>query len=288
MKYTIKNDYIEAVIKDDGAELCSLKRSGDSVEYMWQGDPKFWNRHAPVLFPIVGKLHNNKCYYNGQTYQMTQHGFARDQKFTVKEQTENFISFSFCSTAETRTKYPFDFELILSYKLNNNKLEVIYEVINETDGEMLFSIGAHPAFNWPLDDGAKEEYFFEFDNLTELEALPLTADGISNNKVPVKMESNRIPLSEQTFENDAIILNNPDVKSVTFRNSKSSRFVKMNFAGFPYLGLWSKPEGAPFICIEPWYGIADFEGHNQQLKDKRGIIKLDKDENFHASYEIEI
>lgn len=288
MKYHISNDFIEISIKDLGAELCSLKKKNDSTEYIWQGDEKYWNRHAPILFPIVGKLLDNEYTYDNKTYKLGQHGFARDKVFDVFTKEDEYICFKLEDSTETLEIYPFNFELYLGYRLIKNCLEISCKVMNKSKKEMLFSIGAHPAFNWPLEKGNKEDYYFEFKNTKELERLPLTVDSISNQKEVINLENNKLALNENLFEDDALVIQNLKNKTITFKNSKDDKSIKMSFEGFAYLGLWSKPSGAPFICIEPWHGIADFIGHNKKLEDKKGIITLLENEIFESSYTISV
>jgi galactose mutarotase-like enzyme len=288
MKYHISNDFIEISIKDLGAELCSLKKKNDSTEYIWQGDEKYWNRHAPILFPIVGKLLYNEYTYDNKTYKMRQHGFARDKVFEVFTKEDDYICFKLEDSTDTLEIYPFNFELYLGYRLIKNSLEISYKVVNKSQQKMYFSIGAHPAFNWPLEKGNKNDYYFEFENTKELERLPLTVDGISNQKEIINLENNKLALSENLFKDDALVIQNLKNKTITFKNSKDDKSIKMSFEGFAYLGLWSKPSGAPFICIEPWHGIADFVSHNKKLENKKGIITLLENEIFESSYTISV
>ncbi|ADG93760.1 Aldose 1-epimerase [Arcobacter nitrofigilis DSM 7299] len=288
MKYHLSNNFIEVSIKNLGAELCSLRKKDNSLEYIWQGDKKYWNRHSPILFPFVGKLLDNEYIYDNKTYQMGQHGFARDKVFEVFTKEDDYICFKLKSTKETLEIYPFEFELYLSYKLIKTSLEISYKVINKSKNIMYFSIGAHPAFNWPLEKEDKANYYLEFENTKKLERLPLTINGISNKKELINLENNKLALSEELFKDDALVLQNLTNKTITLKNSKDDKSIEMSFEGFPYLGIWSKPSGAPLICIEPWHGIADFIGHNKKLEDKTGIISLDKNEVFESSYTISI
>lgn len=288
MDYQISNNFITACVKDLGAELFSLKRSGVDVEYIWQGDEKYWARHSPVLFPIVGKLLNDEYIYKDKTYKMSQHGFARDMRFELFEAKRNYLCFKLESNEETLKKYPFIFELFISYKIIENVLKINYKVINLSDEKMPFSIGAHPAFNWPLDDERKNASFFQFDDIDEIEIFPLTIDGISAEKKSIEIFDDKINLSKKLFKNDALIVEDLKNKSVLYANSINDKFVRVEFEEFKYLGLWSKPEGAPFVCIEPWNGIADFTTHNKRIEEKTGIKFLDKNEVFESSFTVEI
>jgi len=288
MQYNISNDFIEVTIKEHGAELCSLKKANDSLEYMWQGNKKYWNRHAPILFPIVGKLLDDEYIYENRTYKMNQHGFARDMIFELFKKSDDSICFKLQNSKDTLEIYPFKFELYLTYTLVNNSLEISYKVINKSKKDMLFSIGAHPAFNWPLENENKNSYHFEFNDTKVLERLPLKKQGISEKVELISLENSTLTLNEALFKDDALVIQNLKNKEINLKSSKNSRYIKMAFKGFPYLGLWSKPTGAPFICIEPWHGVADFIGHNKKLENKKGIITLAKNEIFRSSYTISI
>ena len=289
MNYEIKNEHIKAKIKSFGAELNSLQKIDEDLEYMWQGDSKYWNRHSPILFPIVGRLKNDSYTYQNQKYNMTQHGFARDKEFEVIKNEVDFIEFRLKSDEKTLEIYPFSFELYLSYKLEKNSLIVSYKVINKSDDKMLFSIGAHPAFNWTLkEDEKKENYFLEFENIKETKRNFLNDKGLVYDSVDLKIIDNKIALNEELFKNDALVFEDLNIKTLTLKNSINENYIKLNFENFPYLGIWSKPSGAPFICIEPWFGLADEQNSNQKLEDKRGIVSLEKKEVFSCFYSIEI
>ena len=289
MNYEIKNSFIKAKIKSFGAELNSLQKIDENLEYMWQGDSKYWNRHSPILFPIVGRLKNDSYTYQNQKYNMTQHGFARDKEFEVIKNEVDFIEFRLKSDEKTLEIYPFSFELYLSYKLEKNSLIVSYKVINKSDDKMLFSIGAHPAFNWTLkEDEKKENYFLEFENIKETKRYFLNDKGLVYDSVDLKIIDNKIALNEELFKNDALVFEDLNIKTLTLKNSINENYIKLNFENFPYLGIWSKPTGAPFICIEPWFGVADSFDSSKNLEDKKGIITLLKDEIFSSFYSIEI
>lgn len=289
MNYEIKNEFIKAKIKSFGAELNSLQKCGEELEYIWQGDSKYWNRHSPILFPIVGRLKDDSYFYKNQKYNMTQHGFARDKEFELVKNEADFIEFRLKSDEKTLEIYPFSFELYLSYKLEKSSLIVSYKVINKSDDKMLFSIGAHPAFNWTLKENEKkEDYFLEFENIKQTKRYFLNDKGLVYKHEDLKIIDNKIALNEELFKNDALVFNDLNIKTLTLKNSNNEEFVKLNFENFPYLGIWSKPSGAPFVCIEPWFGVADEQNSNQNFEDKKGIISLEKDEIFSCFYSIEI
>lgn len=289
MNYEIKNEFIKAKIKSFGAELNSLQKIDEDLEYIWQGDSKYWNRHSPILFPIVGRLKDDSYMYKNQKYNMSQHGFARDKEFELVSNEADFIEFKLCSDEKSLEIYPFSFELYLSYKLEKNSLIVAYKVINKSDDKMLFSIGAHPAFNWTFKENKKkEDYFLQFENIKQTKRYFLNDKGLVYNHENLEIIDKKIALNEELFKNDALVFNDLNIKSVSLKNKNNDDFIKVNFDNFPYLGIWSKPSGAPFICIEPWFGVADEQNSNQNLEDKKGIITLQKDEIFSCFYSIEI
>ena len=288
MNYEIKNDFIKAKIKSFGAELNSLQKCGKDLEYIWQGDAKYWARHSPILFPIVGGLKKDNYFYKNQKYNMTQHGFARDKEFDIIEPKDDFLEFRLCNDEKSLEIYPFDFELYLSYKLEKSSLIISYKVVNKSDKKMLFSIGAHPAFNWSLEENLKkEDYFLEFE-VNNSKRYFLNELGLVYDSMDLEFEEKKLFLNEELFKNDALVFNDLNIKNITFKNIKNENFIKLNFENFPYLGIWSKPSGAPFLCIEPWFGVADEDNSNQNLEDKKGIITLQKDEVFSCSYSIEV
>lgn len=289
MNYEIKNEFIKAKIDSFGAQLNSLKKVDKNLEYIWQADAKYWNRHSPILFPIVGRLKDDSYFYKNQKYNMTQHGFARDKEFILVKNAVDFLEFKLCSDEKSLEIYPFSFELYLSYKLEKNCLIVAYKVINKSNEKMLFSIGAHPAFNWPLEENEKkEDYFLEFENIKESKRYFLNDKGLVYKNENLKISDNKMPLNEEVFKNDALVFNDLNIKTLTLKNTNNKNFIKADFENFPYLGIWSKPSGAPFICIEPWFGIGDEDSSNQNFEDKKGLISLEKDEIFSCFYSVEV
>lgn len=288
----MKNEYLKIKIDSFGAELKSLKNLQNNIEYLWQSDPKYWNRSSPILFPIVGKLLDDEYIYKDKTYNMSQHGFARDKEFTLIKQKDKYLKFLLKSDSSSLKIYPFSFELFISYTLEDNELKISYEVVNKSSEKMYFSIGAHPAFNWPIDDvnTNKDDYYFEFDckNRDSLKVFPLLKEGISNKKLDIKLVKKKLNIDENIFKDDALILKNENINKIKLKNIKNDKFIEVCFEGFSYLGLWSKPTGAPFVCIEPWHGIADFINHNKNIEEKEGINILEENEIFLSSYIIKI
>ena len=271
---------IEIKTKSKGAELTSIKLNGE--EKLHNGE-EFWNRHSPILFPIVGKLKENKTEINGKTYEMTQHGFARDLEF---EEVGNH-QYSLKSNEETMKKFPFNFELNVSYEVQENKVITNYEVINKDDKEMLFGLGGHPAYCL---DYTNENYDICFEKYEdEIKVVQLKDGLISNEKIEKEkyINNNRVHLTKNIFENDAIIFKDLVSSKVVVKNNQTNKTIlEFDFEGFPYLALWSK-KGAPFVCIEPWFNTADKVDSNGIFEEKEDLIELKPKQKFKCKYQVE-
>lgn len=279
---TLSNSIIIAQIKTLGAELCSLK-DNTKRDYIWEGNPAFWGKHSPVLFPIVGTLKNNTFYHNDTEYTLSRHGFARDMEFQLVEKTESSATFSLQSNSETLNNYPFKFELQIQYILIGTTLELTYRVINKDNTDIPFSIGAHPAFALPSNF---EKYSLVFEEVEPLEYTLLENDLVSKQTEKIKTNSNTVPLTHELFQRDALIFKNLKSNSLTIVE-KENPILKVRFEDFPNLGIWTKV-GAPFICIEPWFGYSDTTESNGNLFEKEGIIILKTNDTFQAKFSIEI
>jgi galactose mutarotase-like enzyme len=279
---TIKNSNLIAEIKYLGAELVSLKTNLNK-EYIWEGNPDFWGKHSPILFPIVGTLKNNSFHYNGIEYHLSRHGFARDMEFELVDKKENSATFSIQSSEETLKVYPFVFELQLIYTLDENSLHIEYKVINKGKSQMPFSIGAHPAFALP---GNFENYSIAFEKEEPLQYYLLENDLISNKTKKLEAQNKRIPLTYQLFENDALIFKTLESNSLTILENENP-VLRVNFEDFPSLGIWTKIN-APFLCIEPWFGYSDTYENSGNLFEKEGIQILEASDSFKSKFSIEI
>ena len=283
---------VEIALK--GAELTSFTSLATGLEYLWQADPAQWGRHAPLLFPIVGKLPEDTYLYEGQSYKLTQHGFARDQDFQLILQDAHSLTFQLMASAESKKAYPFEFELRVRYELRGSVLTVGWHVRNPAAAphELLFSIGAHPAFNCPLRPAAGEQfadYAFHFDHPVTLRRQLLRGGLRTGETAPVLAGQDSLSLTYELFKDDALVFDHFDFTRITLQKAdKTGPFVRMQFDGFPYLGLWTKGPGAAFVCIEPWQGVASSVGEPQEVRDKEGILTLEPSREFEASYTIEI
>lgn len=282
MDTTISNSILKASIKHAGAELFSLK-DNQNKEYIWEGNPDFWGKHSPVLFPIVGTLKNNTYTIDKKEYQLSRHGFARDMEFKLVEKTGNSAVFSLESNAETLKKYPFEFELQLIYTLESTSLNIEYIVINKGETKMPFSIGAHPAIALPENF---ENYSFKFEKQEPLKYNLLENDLISNKTETLKTTENVVPLTYKLFENDALVFKTLESNSLTILENKKP-YVQVDFEDFPSLGIWTKDQ-APFVCIEPWFGYSDTADNSGDLFKKEGVLVLEIDQSFHSQFSIKI
>lgn len=279
--------------KKIGGELTSFVVNGkerihQGEECLDKGGKPYWNRHAPVLFPMVGKLKNNQTKIDNNIYEMGQHGFARDSEFMLVKETENKHIYKLKSTEETLKKYPFAFSLQISYEQMQNKIKTTYQIKNEGDKSMPFGIGGHPAFRIDLTDLEKGNYFLEWEEEeTKAEFWKLEEGLICEEKARNPLKNKKIlELDNHTFDEDAIVMTNLSSHKVTLKNKRTEKAeLEMDFSEFPYLGIWSKP-GAPFICIEPWQSTADFTNTTGEFEKKEGIKTLQPGEEFECSYEV--
>lgn len=289
MDYTIKNNMIEVVISDHGAEVQSVKGAHTGEEYMWQADPEIWGRHAPVLFPIVGRLKNDEYKYQGKTYHMGQHGFARDCDFEVENHTQESITFLLKDNEKTREMYPFKFEFRVNYNLMNNLLEENFNVVNKSDETMIFGVGGHPGFNLPVNNGEeKEDYYFDMHPSIARVKIPLKGAYLDWNNRSLASTDSFIGLSDELFKDDALIyeLHGHDNK-VSLRTDKSKFHINVWTRNAPYVGIWSQyPNTANYVCIEPWWGIADREDADGELEHKYGMNHLEPGKEYQAGFSI--
>lgn len=287
--YFLKNKYLNVTIDAKGAELTSIRT--DQLEYMWQADPQFWGRHAPILFPIVGRLVDHEYVYKGKTYSMSQHGFARNHDFKLIAKTENSITLELTATDESKEIYPFDFVLQVKYTLSERKLTTEYKVFNPSNKDNLyFSIGAHPAFNCPFEAGQKRsDYQLVFDKKTAPQAL-LHVNGLYEGGLcSVVKPEGTIDISDDLFDNDSFTFSPNPFSKVTFEHKSSQKnYLSVAFENYPFLAIWSKSDTSPFVCIEPWHGIADRKDHDKEFTQKEGIKKLPPKGEFSCSFVVEV
>ncbi len=287
----LKNDYLNVLINEHGAELTSVKDK-DSNEYIWQADKKFWGRHAPILFPIVGRLKDNQYTYQNSKYEMTQHGFARDNDFTVNQESDTSATFSLTQNDSTLQKYPFDFGLTVQYELVDHQLNVTLKVKNPSkDKDLLFSIGAHPGFNVPFiknDLASFQDYFLRVAPKGNYQQIPLKPPYSDPNDQKTMDLSKPFYLDHELFKNDAkVLVLNGKQTTLMLSNTHDDHGVALTVLNAPFVGIWSPyPKKAPFVCIEPWWGLADTVGASGQLTEKFAINKLAAQKQFKGGFEI--
>ncbi|AEO03367.1 TPA: aldose 1-epimerase family protein [Listeria monocytogenes] len=286
----LENEVLLVEMKTAGAELTRIFHKDTGLEYLWKADSKFWGRHSPVLFPTVGRLVEDTYLVDGKPYHLGQHGFARDRDFQVVEQTEKSVRFELDADEDSLAVYPYKFKLSIIYTIEKNTVAVSYEVENTDNKRIYFSIGAHPAFNLPLTDGTTfEDYYLDFGTEENLETLCLEGPYRSGEIKKVVDEAARyLPLNYDLFKNDALIFEALKQKEMTIKSDKTPHFVKVSFPEFPFVGVWTAKAGTPFLCIEPWYGIADGAGESVELRDKAGIEHLEPEAVFASEYEITV
>ena len=277
-----------------GGELISFKLDG--IEKLHQGKDcidengkVYWKRHSPVLFPIVGKLKKNQTIINGKTYEIMQHGFARDMEFEPITKLDNFHSYMLKSNKSTLARYPFEFELYTTYRLDENKLTTIYKVINVGNSNMPFGIGGHPAFKIDIEELNDGNYYLEFEEPEEKIHFLYLVDGLIGTEYAknIMSDKTKIYLNKNSFNNDALIMKGITSKKISLKNKKNNKtLITMDFTGFPYLAVWSKPN-APFLCIEPWKNTADTVKSSGIFAEKTDIITLKPKESFECKYTVE-
>ena len=279
----LSNSELAATINHKGAELISLKRTDSDKEYIWEGNSDYWGKHSPILFPIIGTLKNNSYTYNNNIYELSRHGFARDMAFDLVSRTKNEVIFSVSSNKMTKEKYPFEFELLISYTIHNSELTISYQVINKDSDVIPFSIGGHPAFALPK---KFEEYTLKFEIDENLISYQLENDLLSEKTKSIGLIKNSLPLTYSLFENDALIFKELKSKQIQIIESDIP-ILNFKFKDFPNFGIWTKVN-APFICLEPWVGYSDVLNTTGNILEKEGIQILEPNSSKEFNFTIQI
>lgn len=278
----LQNNQLSAEINLLGAELLFLGTDSNS-NVLWSKQTDHWNRVAPNLFPIVGRLMNDSYTFQGKSYTLTQHGFARDKDFEVVEQTASSVRLRLVSTPESMHVYPFSFVFDVCYSLSESSLTISYETQNTGEGTMFYSVGGHPAFQL---DEPLENYYLEFDEDIQLDREELTGSHFSGESIYYGV-SNQLGLSDELFESDAFVIKNPDFKSVSLKHRDKGTIIQIQCDSWTAIGFWTKKD-APFICIEPWWGWADQVDTTGKLEEKGGIRRLIAGESELLEYELKM
>lgn len=289
--FTLKNSLLEIAIHPVGAELQKISAVKNGLEFMWDGNPEIWSGHAPNLFPIVGELKDGRFTYEKKIYHLSRHGFARrSDDFVIAEQSENNLSLKLTYSEATLLNYPFKFEFLVNYSLVQNQIKITYTVKNLDDKTIYFSVGGHPAFKCPLyPEETYEDYSLKFEHpeTSPTHLLNVSTGLFTSETEAVFNTPDTIPLHAHLFDKDALVFKDLKSKSVALISKNHGEILNFKFGDFPFLGIWAKPN-SNFVCIEPWQGLADSEDSNQLIKDKEGIVALEKNTTYNATYIIEI
>lgn len=288
--YSLENAQISISVDTFGAELRSLRKKATGTEYMWDAKPEYWKRTSPVLFPIVGSLNNGSYRYDGIEYPMSQHGFARDMEFALWQQTADELKFVLRADDGTKAKYPFDFELELGYRLDENNLIVSWKVTNHDSREMYFSIGGHPAFLCPIDGkGAQTDYKLSFDTDNKITAAIIGDGGtLSTRTKEYDLRDGMMDITGDLFDEDALIIEHDQAHKVALCDPDGQPYLTVRFDA-PLFGLWSPAKkNAPFICIEPWYGRCDREMFEGDLSEREYGNTLAPSKSFYTEYTVTV
>ncbi len=284
MLHALQNDFLKITVADRGAELKSITELSDGTEYLFDSNPKWWKYSSPVLFPIVGKLVDGKYRAEGKEFELPGHGFARTSDFECIREESDEVVFALNWSEETLKVYPYKFRLEIAYILKGNSVELVWTVKNEDDKTMYFSIGAHPALKCPIVEGEKfEDCYLKFDLAENSERIMLLPSGpLSHDRVAC-LNGKELDLNYDLFKDDALVFDDLKSDEVSICSRKSKKSVTVRAKGFPFWGIWTK-EGAPFLCIEPWHGHADFADFKGNISEKDGIRELPAGESFDAGY----
>ncbi len=292
MIHILENETLRIKIDDHGAELSEIYDKEKDRQVLWNADPAHWKRHAPVLFPNVGRYYQDQCLINGEIYFCGQHGFARDMDFTCVEKTSDSIAHLLASTAATKEKYPFSFELYIIHRLQGRDILVSWKVVNKDKETMFFTIGGHPAFRVPVLPGTtRDQYFLTFNGQKELTYRLLdlsTGTALPDKTRTLSLENGACRIDPHMFDKDALIFDNGQITKAGIALPDGTPYVELICEGFPNFGIWSSSMDAPFVCLEPWMGRCDNFGFQEELSKKPGVNRLDSEETFEKSYMISI
>lgn len=274
----LENNKLTVEIAELGAQLHSIRRNDNQIEYLWQGDPASWKRQAPILFPFVGRLKDDQYEFAGKAYHQTQHGFARDREFKVINQTSSQVTLEQTDDEDTLAVFPFAFNLRVSYELTDNQLKVSYSVTNpDSKRSLIYAIGAHPGFNMPLSDqGSFDRIQLSVSPAEEYSRIVLDGPyNDSQNPITIDMQK-PLTINHELFNNDAVIFETGGAKfTATLTDPAINHGVHVHTVGTQHVGVWSPyPTRADLVCVEPWWGIADNTNADGNLLHKQGMHRL--------------
>ncbi len=290
MIHTIENEFLKVDVNEFGAELFSLYSKKTNNEYLWQGDEAHWADRAINLFPFIGRMVDKIYTYKGKTYPSRTHGLARYFSFALESRTENSLTFLFTDNEETKKEYPFSFAFRVNFRLDGYKLVVGYEVENTDEETLICAFGGHPGFNVPFGKGNFEDYYLEFaKGVKPLHQLLSPAKFMANERVDFPLvDGNKIPLTHEMFAGDAVVLEGAG-NVVALKSSKDSRYVSMEYDGFPFFGFWQAyADDTPYVCLEPWTSLPANDGEMTDIEKKKYMHHVPVGEKAAVAYTLEI
>lgn len=294
---TIENEFLKVDINELGAELTKVVDKETGFNYIWDANPNVWAKHAPNLFPAIGRSMNEHYLVNGKRYEMPQHGVGFFHNYEPEKVAKNIVKFTLKADEQTREYYPFDFEFTIQFELRDKAIRMIDTVKNLNDEVLSFAVGTHPAWNIPMGQnegftdyqltfGPKREkltyHEFMFDN-----GAPLRTGKI---KQLAEYDGEKLPLNHDLFQDGLIVFDESNqLDELTLQSTKSDHGVTVRFKDFPQLCIWTQAdEKASFLCLEPFYGVSDKYGKEVELMDKQGNLHMPAKEarTFVIDYEI--
>ena len=288
---TLKNSELEVELNAKGAEIIKIIGQHDHINYMWRRDPALWASSAPILFPIIGALHNDECLIDGKTYHMTQHGFARHNEFEIKNQSQTEVTFTLVSNDEIIKQYPFLFELNVTYKLVENTLTCFINVKNKDHQTIYFQVGGHPAFACPfMENESSNDYYVEFSEYEtrNQKVIDVAKRGMSHVQLPFFDHEKRFFVRQQLFNNDAIVIKDFKSENISIKSLNHQKSIVFHMQGFDHVGLWTAKHVGGLLAIEPWVGHADYVDFDGEFKEKESCVALDTDKEFNVQFAVEI
>lgn len=290
MIYSLENSTIKITASTYGGELHSLTGKKEASEYLWNGNPEFWKYHAPLLFPIIGKVMDSKYKVDGKVYELPAHGIARTSEFEMIDMGNDFITFELKYSEDSLKVYPYKFSLCITYTLEDNAVKVTYSVINLDDKDIYFSIGAHPAFMCPIEkNDSLQDCYLEFNKSETTSIIGVNKDVYLSRKTKEYLnDTDNLELSKELFKDGLLMFKNLKSDKITLKSKNNNKSLSVEFEGFPYMCLWAPEDGAPFLCIEPWFGHPEYEDFTGEFKDREGTVSLKIGEKFNCSYKIVI
>lgn len=288
MIYELENSKIKITASTHGAELHSITGKKDNTEYLWNRDEKYWKYSSPHLFPIVGKVVDSKYRVDDNVYQLPAHGIARISEFELIEKTDTSISFRLNYSEESLKVYPYKFSFEVTHTINDASVTTTYKVTNLDNKKIYFCVGGHPAFMCPIEPKDElEDCYLEFNEKETASSLIVNDEAyFLHNRKDVLNESNIIKLSKDLFNGGVLTFDNLKSSKVSIKSKNNNKSLTVDFGEFDYIAMWAPEKGAPFICIEPWFGHADYVDFNGEFKEKEGIVKLEEGKEFSASYKV--